>query len=396
MPLELAPKVYWVGAIDWTIRDFHGYLTENGSTYNAYLIVDDHITLIDTVKKQYVPELLARVAEIVDPEKIDYIVSNHVEMDHSGGLPQVIARVKPEKIFCSPRGKDGLTRHFKADWPLVEVKTGSELAIGSYNLAFLETPMLHWPDSMMTYLKEEQILFSSDAFGAHLASSSHFDDGLPAHPMHYPWQLKKYYANILMPFGALVTQLFGKIAQLGLEFKIIAPDHGLIYRKNPGWVLEAYRRWAAGAVEPKALVIYDTMWHSTELLAQAFTQGLTDAGVEAQLHHLRRTHPSDIVTEVLEAGLLLFGSPTLNNQMFPTMGEFLTYLKGLAPKNKAAMAFGSFGWSGQAVGLINQEIEAMKLKLAHEGFKVKYIPDPEELAAARALGAQLARENLTP
>jgi flavorubredoxin len=394
MPLELAPKVYWVGAIDWTIRDFHGYLTEDGSTYNAYLILDDHITLIDTVKKGFVPEMLARVAEIVDPEKIEYIVSNHVEMDHSGGLPEVIARVRPEKIFCSPMGETGLSRHYKEDWPLVIVKTGRELATGRYNLTFLETPMLHWPDSMMTYLKEEQVLFSSDAFGAHLASGDHFDDGLPAYPQDYPRQLKKYYANILMPFGALITQLFNKFAQMGLTFKIIAPDHGLIYRKNPGWVLEAYRKWAAAAIEPKALVIYDTMWHSTEMLAHAFIQGLIDAGAEAQLHHLRRTHYSDIITEVLEAGLLLFGSPTLNNQMFPTMGEFLTYLKGLAPKNKAAMAFGSFGWSGQAVGLINQELQAMKLNLVHEGFKVKYIPDPEELAAARALGEKLARENL--
>jgi flavorubredoxin len=394
MPLELAPKVYWVGAIDWTIRDFHGYLTEDGSTYNAYLIVDDHITLIDTVKKAFVPEMMARVAEIVDPQKIDYIVSNHVEMDHSGGLPEVINRVQPEKVFCSPMGRAGLSRHFKQDWPFVEVKTGHELALGRYNLAFLETPMLHWPDSMMTYLKEEQILFSSDGFGAHMASSSHFDDGLPDSPGDYAHQLKKYYANILMPFGSLITQLFAKVAQLGLTFKIIAPDHGLIYRKNIDWVLAAYQRWAAGVPSPKALVIYDTMWQSTELLARQFLQGLADAGVEAQLHHLRRTHPSDIITEVLDAGLLLFGSPTLNNQMFPTMGEFLTYLKGLAPKNKAAMAFGSFGWSGQAVGLINQEIQAMKLKLAHDGFKVKYIPDPEELTAARTLGEKLARENL--
>jgi flavorubredoxin len=394
MPLELAPKVYWVGVVDWTIRDFHGYLTEDGSTYNAYLILDDHITLIDTVKKEFVPEMLARVAEIVDPAKIDYIVSNHVEMDHSGGLPEVIARVKPAKVFCSPRGKDGLSRHFKADWPFVEVKTGSELEIGHYHLTFLETPMLHWPDSMMTYLKEEQILFSSDAFGAHLASSGHLDDGLPTFPLDYARQLKKYYANILMPFGGLITQLLAKIAQMGLTFKIIAPDHGLIYRKNIDWVLAAYQRWAAGAPEPKGLVIYDTMWHSTAMLAEAFTQGLMDAGVETQMHHLRRTHPSDIITEVLDAGLLLFGSPTLNNQMFPTMALFLNYLKGLAPKHKAAAAFGSFGWSGQAVGLINQEIEAMKLKLAHEGFKVKYIPDPEELAAARSLGEKLAKENL--
>lgn len=394
MAVELAPRVYWVGAIDWIMRDFHGYLTEDGSTYNAYLILDDHITLIDTVKAKFVPEMLARVSEIVDPEKISYIVSNHVEMDHSGGLPEVVAKVKPEKIFCSPRGRAGLSRHYKEDWPLVEVKTGSEVSVGSYTLSFLETPMLHWPDSMMTYLKEEQLLFSSDAFGAHLASGERFDDHLSHHPSDYLHQVKKYYANILMPFGGLITQLFDKIAQLGLEFKIIAPDHGLIYRKNPGRVLEAYRKWARMEPEQKALVIYDTMWHSTERLAEAFTQGLVDAGVEAQMHHLRRTHYSDIVTEVLDAGLLLSGSPTLNNGIFPTMAEFLTYLKGLAPKNKAAAAFGSFGWSGQAVGLINQEIQAMKLKLAHEGFRVTYIPDPEELAAARALGEKLAKENL--
>jgi flavorubredoxin len=394
MALELAPQVFWVGAVDWSIRDFHGYLTEDGTTYNAYLILDEHPTLIDTVKAEFVPEMLARVAEIVDPEKISYIVSNHVEMDHSGGLPEVIARVKPEKVFCSPMGQAGLKRHYKRDWPLVEVKTGAEVALGRYHLAFLETPMLHWPDSMMTYLKEEQLLFSSDAFGAHLASSEHFDDHLPRYPSDYVHQVQKYYANILMPFGPLVTQLFAKIAQLGLEFKIIAPDHGLIYRHNPAWVLEAYRKWAAGQPERKALVIYDTMWHSTELLAEALTQGLTAAGVEAQMHHLRRTHYSDIVSEVLEAGLLLLGSPTLNNQMFPTMGEFLTYLKGLQPRNKAAAAFGSYGWSGQAVGLITRELEAMKLKVAHPGFQVKYIPDPAELVAARALGEKLARENL--
>lgn len=391
--MEIAPGVYWVGALDWGLREFHGYLTERGSTYNAFLILDDQITLIDTVKKEFVPEMLARVKKVVDPEKISYIVSNHVEMDHSGGLPEVIGRVKPEKIFCSPQGHAGLKRHFQRDWPFVEVKTGSEVSLGRYNLLFLETPMLHWPDSMMTYVKEEQILFSSDAFGAHHASSERFDDGLPELPPDYLHQVKKYYANILMPFGSLITRLFERLGQLGLTFKMIAPDHGLIYRQ-PGRVLEAYRRWAAGAVEPKGLVIYDTMWHSTEMLAQAFTQGLINAGVEAQMHHLRRTHLSDIVTEVLEAGLLLFGSPTLNNGLFPTMGEFLTYLKGLRPRNKAAAAFGSYGWSGEAVKLINQELEAMKLKVVHDGFKVRYIPDPEELAAAQALGARLARENL--
>jgi len=170
MPIELAPRVYWVGAIDWELREFHGYLTEKGSTYNAFLILDDRITLIDTVKKEFVPEMLARVAEVVDPEKISYIVSNHVEMDHSGGLPEVVARVKPEKLFCSSMGRAGLSRHYREDWPFVEVKTGQEISLGQRTLLFLETPMLHWPDSMMTCLKEEQILFSSDAFGAHFAS----------------------------------------------------------------------------------------------------------------------------------------------------------------------------------------------------------------------------------
>jgi flavorubredoxin len=394
MTVQLAPGVHWVGVIDWNLRDFHGYLTEAGSTYNAYLILDEKITLIDTVKKELVPEMLARVAEIVDLEKIDYIVSNHVEMDHSGGLPETMARVKPEKVFCSPQGKAGLSRHYKEDWPFVEVKTGDELSLGRRTLTFLETPMLHWPDSMMTYLQEEELLFSSDAFGAHLASSERFDDRLPDHPEDYAHQLKKYYANILMPYGPLVTQLFDKIAKIGLSFKIIAPDHGLIYRRDPAWVLSLYQKWAAAVPEAKALVIYDTMWHSTEMLATALMEGLMDAGVEAQLHHLRSTHISDIITEVLDAGLLLIGSPTLNNNLFPTVSQFLTYLKGLRPRNKAAAAFGSFGWSGEAVKLINQELEAMKLKLAHEGLKVKYIPDPEELAAARKLGEQLAKENL--
>ncbi len=394
MAVDLVPGVYWVGAIDWTIRDFHGYRTEAGSTYNAYLIVDDKVTLVDTVKKGFIPEMMTRIRDIIDPEKITYIISNHVEMDHSGSLAEVVDRVRPEKIFCSPQGKAGLRRHFKADWPFVEVKTGDELSLGRYNLAFLETPMLHWPDSMMTYLKEEQVLFSSDGFGAHLASSERFDDQLPLYPADYGYQLKKYYANILMPMGTLITKLLKQVGDLGLQFKMIAPDHGLIYRKNMGMIIEAYRKWAAAETEPKALVIYDTMWHSTEMLAEALVQGLMDAGVETQLHHLRRTHYSDIVAELLEARLFLLGSPTLNNTIFPSVGQFITYLKGLKPKNKAAAAFGSFGWSGQAVGQITEELKNMGLKIAHEGLRVKYIPDPAEMDGARALGERLGREQV--
>ncbi len=392
MPIELAPNVFWVGAIDWDIREFHGYVTEKGSTYNAFLILDDKITLIDTVKKEFVPEMMDRVARVVDPEKISYVVSNHVEMDHSGGLPEVMAQVKPEKLFCSAMGKAGLGRHYYSDWPFEVVKTGQEISLGQRHLLFLETPMLHWPDSIMTFLKEDQILFSSDAFGAHFASSERFDDQTRDYPSYFH-QIKKYYANILMPFGSLISRLFQTIEQLNLEFRLIAPDHGLLLRQ-PDQILEAYRKWGAGEVEPKALVIYDTMWGSTELMAQALINGLIDAGAETRPYRLRRTHYSDIVTDVLDAGLLLFGSPTLNNTFFPSLGEFLTYLQGLRPVNKAAACFGSYGWSGQAVSQMNQILDAMKMKLVHEGFQCKYIPTIHELVELRARGERLAQENL--
>ena len=272
------------------------------------------------------------------------------------------------------------------------MKTGSEVSLGKRNLAFLETPMLHWPDSMMTLLKEEQLLFSSDAFGAHFASSERFDDQVEDAAAYFH-QVKKYYANILMPFGGLITRLFKTIEQLGLEFRLIAPDHGLLLRQ-PEKILSAYRQWGAGAVLPKALVIYDTMWHSTELLAHALAQGLMDAGAETLTYRLRRTHYSDIVPDVLDAGLLLFGSPTLNNTIFPSMGEFLTYLQGLRPVNKAAACFGSYGWSGQAVAQMNQILNAMKINLVSEGFSCKYRPTDKELVEIRALGERLARENL--
>ena len=300
--------------------------------------------------------MLARIAEIVPPEQIDYIVSNHVEMDHSGGLPEAMAVIRPEKLFCSALGLAGLSRHYQADWPFVVVKTGQEVELGRRHLLFLETPMLHWPDSMMTLLKEEQILFPSDGFGAHYASSERFDDQT-AGPGRLPPPgeeiLRQYPPALRRPHHPALQDH----RQLNLDFKLIAPDHGLLLRKNPAPILTAYQKWAAGEVLPKALVIYDTMWHSTELLAQALSQGLMDAGADTLVYRLRRTHYSDIVTDVLDAGLLLFGSPTLNNQMFPSMGEFLTYLQGLRPNNKAAAAFGSYGWSGQAVSLINQVLD---------------------------------------
>ena len=291
-------------------------------------------------------------------------------------------------------GKAGLLRHYKEDWPFVEVKTGSELSTGRYNLAFLETPMLHWPDSMMTYLKEAQILFSSDAFGAHLASSEHFDDRLPAFPLPYARQLKKYYANILMPFGTLITQLFAKIGQLGLTFKIIAPDHGLIYRRNIDWVLAAYQKWAAAAVEPKALVIYDTMWHSTEHMTIPIMQGIQSAGVEVEVLKLRSTPMSQAIKRIWESRAMLIGTPTLNNIMFPTVAEFLTHLRGLRPKNRLAGAFGSFGWGGGAVKEAYELFKKMGLETVEPGVEVLYRPSAEDENKCFDFGRQFAEKTI--
>jgi flavorubredoxin len=389
-PLEVAKGIYWVGAMDWNIRDFHGYSTKLGTTYNAFLIVDDKITLVDTVKKEFADELIDRISQIVDPKKIDYVVSNHTEMDHSGGLARVMHRIGEEKpVYCSKTGYKNLTKHFQQKWNYQPVEDGGQLNIGKRTLVFMETRMLHWPDSMFTYAKEDKILFSSDGFGQHYAGLERFDDQIGDAIMPHA---KKYFANILLPYAPLVLKLVEKVKSMGLAIDMILPDHGVMWRKDPMKIVKAYVEWSEQKPKRKALVIYDTMWHSTQSMAEAIVEALGQEGVDAKPMHLRTWHRSDIMTEVLDAGAIILGSPTLNNNLFPTVSDFLTYLKGLKPQNKVAAAFGSYGWSGEAVKMITKELEEMKFKVVDPGVKVQFVPDQEALEACRELGKKIAKE----
>nr|WP_320010879.1 flavodoxin domain-containing protein [uncultured Desulfobulbus sp.] len=388
--IQLADNVYWVGAIDWNIRDFHGYSTNRGTTYNAFLIIDEKVTLIDTVKKPYRSELMHRIHNIIDPKKIDYLVVNHVEMDHSGSIPEVVEAINPEKIICSKMGKKALIQHFhREDWPYHVAAPGEELSLGKKTLSFLETRMLHWPDSMFTYLKEDQIVFTSDAFGEHLATSERFDDEVDQSVLMH--EATKYYANILTLYSPLVKKLLAKVQEMELPIKMLAPDHGVIWRSNPGKIIEAYSRWSNHQGNGRALVIYNTMWESTKKMAKAVAEGLHEQGVEYKLFDLAVNHRSDVMTEVLEASAVVLGSPTLNNGMLPRMADFLMYMRGLRPTNKVGASFGSYGWSGESVKMMNEILKEMNIVVCHEGVKVQYVPEHAQLGACVQLGQSVGK-----
>jgi flavorubredoxin len=388
-PVKIAKGVYSVGVIDWNIRDFHGYSTHLGTTYNAFLIVDEKIALIDTVKKDFSDQLIENISKIVDPKKIDYVISNHTEMDHSGGLPRVMHRVGEDKpLYCSKMGAKNLARHFSQKWNCHAVGSGEELSLGSRTLTFLETRMLHWPDSMFTYLKEDKILFSSDGFGQHYAGYENFDDEVGDEIMLHA---KKYYANILLLYSPLILKLIDTVTELGIEIDMICPDHGIIWRKDPGKIISAYAEWAKQAPKKKAVVVYDTMWHSTEAMADEIAAGIASEGVRVRPIHIRSSHRSEIMTEVLDAAAVVVGSPTLNNQLFPTVSDFLTYMKGLKPINKIGAAFGSYGWSGEAVKMINSTLEEMKFDIIDPGVRLQYVPDKAGLNACFEFGKKIGK-----
>jgi flavorubredoxin len=390
--IEISRGVYWVGAIDWSIRNFHGYATDAGSTYNAFLIVADKITLIDTVKSQYKDEMLARIASVIDVDEIDYIVSNHAEMDHSGALPYFISLAKPEKVFASKMGVKALTAHFGIDFPITAVGTGDELDLGGMTLSFIETRMLHWPDSMFTYLKESKIIFTQDAFGMHLASSFIFADQNPSETIR--WESEKYYANILMPYSGKVSALLDSIAEMELELDMIATDHGPIWRRpeDIAKILDWYREWSEQAPTMKAVIIYDTMWGATCKMSASIADGLRSVGADVKVLPLSGSDRSEVVTEVLASGALIVGSPPINNQIFQTLADVLTYIKGLRPKNLIGAAFGSYGWSGEAVKQLNQYFQDMSVDLVSDGIKVLYTPTDEDLERCFQLGVDIGVE----
>ena len=388
-PIQIADGVYDVGVTDWNIRDFHGYSTDLGTTYNSFLIVDDNIVLVDTVRKEFSDQLIDNISRLIDPKKIDFVISNHTEMDHSGGLARVMHKIGEDKpIYCSKMGHKNLAKHFRQKWNYRPVGTGDELNLGKRTITFLETRMIHWPDSMFSYLNENKILFSSDGFGQHYAGPEKYDDEVGDAIMVHA---KKYFANILLLYSPHIQKLLEKVMDLGLEFKMICPDHGIIWRKDPSKIIDAYVRWCRQEPQKKAVVIYDTMWHSTEKMAEMIVSGISKEGVQAKPFHLRKWHRSEIMTEVFDAKAVVVGSPTLNNSLYPSLADFLTYMKGLKPLNKIGAAFGSYGWSGEAVKMINKEFEVMKFDVVDPGMRVQYIPDKEALEACYEFGRMIGK-----
>ncbi len=368
--VEIKKGVHWVGAIDWTLRNFHGYSTERGSTYNAYLVIDEKVALVDTVKHYLFEEMLERIKSVIDPSRIDYIVSNHVEMDHSGCLPRIMDLCKNATVITSPNGEKGLKKHYNADWKMRVVNTGDSVGIGKRTLSFVLTQMVHWPDSMATYIPEEKLLLPNDAFGQHIAAPERFDDELDWGILKE--EAAKYYANIVLPFGAQVQKALEAVS--GLDVDMIAPSHGIIWRKHLKDMVGLYRQWCSNETKEKAVIIYDSMWHSTEKIARAVYEGFEEKKIPARLTDLKAEHISNVMTRVLDSRYICVGSPTLNNGMLPTVAAFLAYMKGLAPKNRKGMAFGSYGWGGQSVGQIEDVLRGCGFELMEQA-KVQYVPD---------------------
>jgi len=381
-PVELKNGIYWVGVTDWAVRDFHGYETPRGTSYNNYLIDDEEPTLLDTVHHDFIDISIENISRIIDLQKIKHIVINHIENDHASGLEKILEIVPSANIYLTERGKKGLGRFIDlSKYKVSVVKSGDALKIGKRTLQFIETPMMHWPDSMFTYIKEEKILISQDAFGQHIASAERFDDEFVKN--HSMEELEDaiidYYANILMPYGNVIKGKIEEVKKLGIGIEMIAPDHGVIWRSHLDKVLSLYSDMVDAKAKLGTVIVYDTMWHSTEQMIFPIAKGLEDEGIPVKIIKLRATPKSVAVKEVWKSRGVIVGSPTLNNGIFPSVAEFLTYLKGLRPKNRLFAAFGSYGWSGEAVKDMYEIAKSMKLEVFEPGIRVLYKPSEEDL-----------------
>ncbi len=374
--VEIKKGIYWVGAIDWELKEFHGYLTQKGSTYNAYLIIDEKIVLVDTVKSHLTDELISRIKTIIDPSKIDIIISNHTEMDHSGSIPAIMKYCQNAEIVCSPMGEKGLKKHFDtASWKFRVVNTGDKINIGKRELSFILMQMVHWPDSMATYCLQEKLLMPNDIFGQHLASYERFVDENRFDVVME--EAKKYFANILLPYSRQSLDAVSQIEKLDLD--TIAPSHGLIWRGDDvKKILKAYDKWDSNICENKAVIVYDTMWGSTKEMAMSIYKAFEAKNINVEIKSLKKTHISDIMTDILDAKYICVGSPTLNNTMMPTVASFLYYLKGLRPQNRVGIAFGSYGWGGQSLNEIEKVFEFLKYQTL-DTIKFEYIPKKDDL-----------------
>lgn len=391
MVTELTKGVYWVGVVDWAIRKFHGQelSTHRGSSYNAYLITDEKTVLVDTVWGPFQEQLIENIREVVDPGKIDMVVANHAEVDHSGGLPAVMRHAPNATVVVSQRGKESVEGHFHQPWEFRVVKTGDKINVGKNDLLFVEAPMLHWPDSMFTYLTGKNILISNDAFGQHYATAFRFNDQVNQEELYE--EALKYYANILTPFSSLVLRKIEEVLSFNLAVDMIAPSHGIIWRKDPLQIVKKYQQWAKQEPENSAVIVYDTMWDGTRLMAEAIGQGLAAKGVPYKAFHVAVSDRNDVITEVFKAKAIIVGSPTFNQGVLPTMTPILEDLKGLKFQNKIGAAFGSYGWSGEAVKIIEEHLNRCKIQLVDEGVRAKWQPKSDDLVRCKELGQKVAQ-----
>jgi anaerobic nitric oxide reductase flavorubredoxin len=392
MKFQVTLHVDWVGKIDWELRKFHGeeYSTHRGSSYNSYLLRDEKIALIDTVWMPFAKEFVDNLTKEIDLNKIDYIIANHAEMDHSGALPELMSRIPDKPIYCTANGVKSLKGHYHKNWNFQIVKTGDKLSLGKKDLIFIEAMMLHWPDSMMEYLTGDEILFSNDAFGQHIASEHLFNDLVVQSELYE--EATKYYANILTPFSPLVTKKINEVISFNLPVKFICPSHGIIWRDNPLQIAQKYLEWAADYSENQISIIYDTMWDGTRMLAEHIAKGIKQADnkVTVKLLNISRRDINDVVTEVFKSKAILLGSPTINKGILNAMSALIDMVTGLKFKSKKAAAFGCYGWSGESVKILNDHLSKAGFEVIGEGFKTLWQPGDEALAEALEFGKAFA------
>ncbi len=389
--IEILPSIYSVGVVDWNVRNFHGhtYTTKRGSSYNAYLIIDDKIALVDTVYTPFSEELINNIREVIPLEKIDYIIANHVEVDHSGALPAIVPYCPKAKIVGTLKCKEGLYRHYYKDWSFQAVKTGDKLELGRRALNFIEAPMVHWPDSMFTYCPQDSLLMPNDAFGQHLASAERFDDQVDQCALME--EAESYYANILWPLNSVIAKKIQEIQKLNLSIKMIAPSHGIIWRKDPNKIINAYASWSGGQTKNKVVIVYETMWGATDIMARQIAQGIASQGVEVKLYNIAESDRTEVITQMLSAKGFLFGSSTHDNDMLPNIAAFLEIVKGLKPKNRSISFFGSYGWAGGAVSEMQEMLKSSGADFTVPGVSFKYNPDKVELDSCVEFGSKFAQ-----
>lgn len=391
---ELKKGVYWVGATDWKIRYSHSeeLSTHHGSTYNAYLIKDEKNVLIDTVWEPLSDRFFENLEEVVDIKSIDYIVMNHLEPDHSGALPALMELIPDVPIIVSKKGAESIKRHYYKDWNLKIVGTGEKINIGKNDLIFVEAPMLHWPDTMFTYLTGQNILFSNDAFGQHFASSGIFNDEVDEIEVYQ--EALKYFANILTPFSKFVVRKIDELKGLNLPVDMIAPSHGIIWRKNPMQIVEKYYEWATAAPKKDVVIVYDSMWGATHKIAQFIGKGVEQAGVSYKIFNIATADKNDVLTEIFKAKGILLGSSTVNNVVLTSIMPLITDLIGLKFVDRVGAAFGSYGWSGESPDILAEYLTKAKIQVIQNGLKVKYMPSEEELEQCISFGKEFAEKML--